>query len=43
MGDTEKAKRVGMAALKAAQAAKETDRGDFGYTERLEGFLKQLK
>jgi hypothetical protein len=43
MGDMEKAKRVGMAALEAAKAAKATDRGDFGYTERITGFLEKLK
>lgn len=43
MGDTDKARRVGMEALKAAKAAKESERGDFGYTERLEGFLAKLK
>ncbi|QDV04696.1 hypothetical protein Poly30_01890 [Planctomycetes bacterium Poly30] len=43
MGNTDKAKRVGMAALEAAKAAKATEGGDFGYTERLEAFLAKLK
>ena len=42
MGNTEKAKMVGMAALESAKAAMATERGDFGYTARLEEFLKKV-
>lgn len=43
MGDTAKAKRVGMAALEAAKKAKASDAGDFGYSDRIQKFLDALK